>query len=262
MSEMNIDDLDFRHLLLLDSMIRHHSVSAAANELDIAQPTASHSLARLRRVLDDPLLVRAGGGMEPTPRALAIAPTIAQLLELKRELADTGGDFAPSRLDREFVIAGSDVGQLIVLTSLYDAVRDEAPGARFRALTLGGEEMASALQTGHVDLAFGAYPTLLSGINEQTLYEERYYCFARPGHPFLAEPSLETFMASNHILVSTRGLAHAHRDVERELTDRLPPERIRVATRSEEHTSELQSLMRNSYAVFCLKKKTETYKTI
>src|SRR3546814_592129 len=113
MSEMNIDDLDFRHLLLLDSMIRHHSFSAAANELDIAQPTASHSLARLRRVLDDPLLVRAGGGMEPTPRALAIAPTIAQLLELKRELADTGGDFAPSRLDREFVIAGSDVGQLI-----------------------------------------------------------------------------------------------------------------------------------------------------
>src|SRR3546814_14990458 len=93
--------------------------------------------------------------MEPTPRALAIAPTIAQLLELKRELADTGGDFAPSRLDREFVIAGSDVGQLIVLTSLYDAVRDEAPGARFRALTLGGEEMASALQTGHVDLEVG-----------------------------------------------------------------------------------------------------------
>src|SRR3546814_19907635 len=80
MSEMNIDDLDFRHLLLLDSMIRHHSVSAAATELDIAQPTASHSLARLRRVLADPLLVRAGGGMEPTPRALAIAPTPAQLL--------------------------------------------------------------------------------------------------------------------------------------------------------------------------------------
>src|SRR3546814_19338172 len=92
--------------------------------------------------------------------------------------------------------------------------------------------MASALQTGHVDLAFGAYPTLLSGINEQTLYEERYYCFARPGHPFLAEPSLETFLPSTHILVSTRGLAHAPRDVESELTDRLPPESIRVPTGS------------------------------
>src|SRR3546814_13580639 len=88
--------------------------------------------------------------------------------------------------------------------------------------------MASALQTGHVDLAFGAYPTLLSGINEQTLYEERYYCFARPGHPFLAEPSLETFMASNHILVSTRVLAPAPRDVQRALNDRIPPTPIRI----------------------------------
>src|SRR3546814_13455976 len=117
MSEMNIDDLDFRHLLLLDSMIRHHSVSAAANELDIAQPTASHSLARLRRVLDDTLLVRAGGGMEPTPRALAIAPTIAQLLELNRALAGTRRDFAPSLLDRQFVISGSDLGKLNGLAS-------------------------------------------------------------------------------------------------------------------------------------------------
>lgn len=232
MLEMNIDDLDFHHLLLLDSMIRHRSVSAAANELDIAQPTASHGLARLRKVFDNPLLVRAGGRMEPTPRALAVAQTITHLLDLKRELANAGADFVPVRLDREFVIAGSDVGQLIILTSLYNAVRDEAPGARFRALTLGGEEMAEALQTGHVDLAFGAYPTLLSGINEQTLYDERYYCFVRPGHWFLEDRSLETFMVSNHILVSTRGLAHAHRNFELELIGRIPPERIRVITSS------------------------------
>jgi DNA-binding transcriptional LysR family regulator len=232
MSEMNIEDLDFRHLQLLDSLIRHRSVTAAANELDLAQPTASHSLNRLRRVFDDPLLVRARSGMEPTPRALAMAPTIERLLELKRELADTGHDFAPGRLEREFVIAGSDVGQLIVLTSLYDVACNEAPGVRFRALTLGGEEMAAALQTGHVDLAFGAYPQLLSGINEQTLYDERYYCFAPPDHAFSRQPDIATFMASDHVLVSTRGLAHAHREVERELTGRLPAERIRMITGS------------------------------
>src|SRR3546814_13687816 len=89
------------------------------------------------------------------PYTTLFRSTIAQLLELKRELADTGGDFVPSRLDREFVIAGSDVGQLIVLTSLYDVVRDEAPGARFRDVNLGGEEMVSALQTGYVDLEIG-----------------------------------------------------------------------------------------------------------
>src|SRR3546814_20360601 len=106
MSEMNIDDLDFRHLLLLDSMIRHHSVSAAANELDIAQPKESHSLARSRRVLDDPLLVRAGGGMEQTPRDLDIAPPSAPLLALKRQLADTAGAFATSPRAPPFLLQG------------------------------------------------------------------------------------------------------------------------------------------------------------
>ena len=229
---MNIEDLDFRHLQLLDSLIRHRSVTSAANELDLAQPTASHSLNRLRRIFDDPLLVRARGGMEPTPRALAMAPTIERLLELKRELADTGHDFAPARLEREFVIAGSDIGQLIVLTSLYDFANTEAPGVRFRALTLGGEEMTVALQTGHVDLAFGAYPKLLSGINEQTLYTERYFCFAPPDHPFSQQPDMTTFLGSDHVLVSTRGLAHAHREVELEITGRLPAERVRMITGS------------------------------
>src|SRR3546814_7086273 len=47
--------------------------------------------------------------------------------------------------------------------------------------------------------------------------------------------------------------------------EQMPPaehrtRRIERAARSEEHTSELQSLMRNSYAVFCLKKKTKTNK--
>src|SRR3546814_15094469 len=55
---VNIDDLDFRHLVLLDALLKRHSVSAAARELDLPQPTASHGLARLRKALGDPLLVR------------------------------------------------------------------------------------------------------------------------------------------------------------------------------------------------------------
>src|SRR3546814_6724872 len=119
-------------------------------------------------------------------------------------------------------------------------------------------------------------------VKQKTAYEMR-----------ISDWSSDVCSSDLHILVSTRGLAHAHRDVERELTDRLPPERIRVATgsfmvalvaaarsdliltapaqvigreaaqfRSEEHTSELQSLMRISYAVFCLKKKTNDKTTI
>src|SRR3546814_5565920 len=123
--------------------------------------------------------------MEPTPRAEAIAGVVQQLLELRRDLAEGGQTFSPDRLKREFIIAGSDIAHLVVLTALHSAARFEAPHTSYRALTLSGDEMVSALETGHVDIAVGAYPSL----------------------------------------------------------------------RSEEHTSELQSLMRISYAVFCLKKK-------
>src|SRR3546814_2218629 len=94
---VNIDDLDFRHLVLLDALLRRRSVSAAARDLDLPQPTASHGLARLRRALRDPLLVRARDGMEPTPRAEAIAGVVQQLLELRRDLAE--GDRKSTRLN-------------------------------------------------------------------------------------------------------------------------------------------------------------------
>src|SRR3546814_3210376 len=68
---VNIDDLDFRHLVLLDALLKRHSVSAAARELDLPQPTPSHGLASLRKALGDPLRVRARDGMDPTPRAEA-----------------------------------------------------------------------------------------------------------------------------------------------------------------------------------------------
>src|SRR3546814_16491663 len=85
---VNIDDRYFRHLVLLDALLKRHSVSAAARELDLPQPTASHGLARLRKAMGDPLLVRARDGMETTPRAEAIAGVVQQLLALRRDLAE------------------------------------------------------------------------------------------------------------------------------------------------------------------------------
>src|SRR3546814_2585080 len=93
---LNIVYLEFRHLVLRDALLRRRSVSAAARDLDLPQPTASHGLARLRRALGDPLLVRARDGMEPTPRAEAIAGVVQQLLELRRDLAEGGQTFSRS----------------------------------------------------------------------------------------------------------------------------------------------------------------------
>ncbi len=229
---MNIDSLDFKHLQLLHALLEKHSISAAAKMLDIPQPTASHGLSRLRSALGDQLLVRARSGMEPTPKALAISGVVDQLLRLKHDLVAGGPDFTPENLEREFVIAGSDLGQLITLTALYQEAREIAPSTRFRALTLSGDEMAGALETGRADLAFGAYPSLVSGIHEQTLYHEYYLCFGAPDHPFIKQAKRADFEAADHIVVSTRGLAHAHRETEQALIDMLTPRRVRIITGS------------------------------
>ncbi len=229
---MNTDELDFHHLRLLDALIRKRSLSEAARSLDIPQPTASHALGRLRRYFDDQLLVRARGGMEPTSRALAIALEVEQLLDLKRSICGGGSSFVPEKLEREFVIACSDVGQLLVVTALYPAVQAAAPKVHLRTLTLGREEMVDALESGEVDIALGAFPRLVAGIHTQTLYVERYRCFALPQHAFMRTRKLADFVAAEHIVVSTRGMAHAHREAEQRLIQAIQPRQIHMTSSS------------------------------
>src|SRR3546814_5794631 len=102
------------------------------------------------------------------------------------------------------------------------------PISSYRALTLSGDEMVSALETGHVDIAVGAYPSLVAGIKTQRLYQEEYLCFGKEGHPFIKSGETDDFMAADHIVVSTKGMAHAHRAVERALLDKIHPDRIRI----------------------------------
>src|SRR3546814_6566164 len=95
-------------------------------------------------------------------------------------------------------------------------------------LTLSGDEMVSALEAVHVDIAVGAYPSLVAGIKTQRLYQEEYLCFGKEGHPFIKSGETDDFMAADHIVVSTKGMAHAHRAVERALLDKIHPDRIRI----------------------------------
>src|SRR3546814_4692255 len=91
-------------------------------------------------------------------------------------------------------VCSSDL--LVVLTALHSAARFEAPHTSYRALTLSGDEMVSALETVHVDIAVGAYPSLVAGIKTQRLYQEEYLCFGKEGHPFIKSGETDDFMAA------------------------------------------------------------------
>ncbi len=229
---MNVDEIDFKHLRLLEAIYRKRSLSEAARSLDIPQPTASHALARLRLALKDDLVVKARGGMEPTPRLTAIIGQIGEVLNLKRMIADGGSDFAPERLEREFVIACSDVGQLLVSTIFAPIAQMQAPFARYRVVTLHMHEMILALENGDVDLALGAFPELSAGINVQALYTESYRCFGRPEHPFIQSGTMEDYRAAEHVVVSTKGLAHAHRIAEHTIESILEKSNMQICVSS------------------------------
>jgi len=116
----------------------------------------------LRAALNDPLFVRVRVSMEPTPKARAIAEEVDPLLGLRQRLVEGGLAFNPATLQREFVIAGSDVGQFIATSKIYNRHQQDAPTVRFRGVTLNANEMFDSLENGDIDLVFGPYPRLVA----------------------------------------------------------------------------------------------------
>jgi DNA-binding transcriptional LysR family regulator len=92
---------------------------------------------------------------------------------------------------------------------------------------LDGEHLESWLETGTIDFAMGSFPSLVKGIRRQFLWTEQYVSIVSRGHPRLGKnPSLKDFAAESHVLVSTLGSGHAHKQTERALESAIPAENI------------------------------------
>ncbi|WP_317152142.1 LysR family transcriptional regulator [Sphingopyxis indica] len=134
--------LSFTHLTVFEAIIRTKSVSLAAETLEMPQPTVSRYLKQLRDHFDNQLFVRTRVGLEPTSLAITAAPAVAQALELYRTRLSGALEFDPKTADRDFHLAASDIGHLLILPRLVEWAKQEAPGVRFKAVPLGGEKLA------------------------------------------------------------------------------------------------------------------------
>lgn len=232
-SRLNLPDIDLRLLQVLWVLMRTKNVTIAAQELGVSQPALSQSLARLRSVFGDPLFTRTARSMEPTQFALSLKVPIEELLELWAERLAPARVFEPLTAIDEFTICGSDIGALILIPRIVDQARLVAPHVRLRVLPLMPHALQQQLEEGTVDLVFGGYPELYSGVHEQQLYEEAYICLARAGHPIFRRPiTLDSYLEAEHVLVTARSLGHAHGQAERLVLQHVPEERIRVTSQS------------------------------
>jgi DNA-binding transcriptional LysR family regulator len=180
---MHINDIDLNLLRLFDAVYRTRNVSRAAELLDLTQPAASQGLTRLRALIHDPLFMRAGGGVQPTPKANRLAdPIRLALVTIEQALSESAG-FEPLQSRRSFRIHMSDIGEGRFLPELMVMLRERAPNVRLETMPLPRAEITDALDSGRIDLAFGFLP-MVKDTQRVQLLKDRYIVLLRKGHPF------------------------------------------------------------------------------
>lgn len=200
--------MDLNLLRVLDALLQENSVTRAAERLGTSPAAVSRTLARLRRAVGDPLLVRAGQGMVPTPRALELQGEVSALLRGCDDVLRPGAGFDPVHLRRTFTVQAADVLLAGLAGTLTDRVHAEAPHVDVVFLP-EAVEGGPALRQGWVDVELGVLAHLDPEIRTRQLTRMTLVGVARSGHPlFSGRIDARRFAAADHIGVSRLGKRH------------------------------------------------------
>jgi DNA-binding transcriptional LysR family regulator len=200
-----LDGLDLNWLRALAFLLEERSVTAAARRASVGQPAMSRTLAHLRELFRDPLLVRAGRKTELTERAEALAPRVQEALAAIRAVVREPGAFDHRSSRFEARVAATDYAGATLLVPWLVATRRIAPQFVLRTEPVGFESVAR-LASGQIDFALG--PRMESarlGLEElvvRPLWKDRFVCAMRKGHPCArGRWDLERYLALEHVTV-------------------------------------------------------------
>ena len=207
------EQLDLNLLRVFDALLAGGSVTDAAERLHLSIPATSRALGRLRRALDDPILVRAGRGMAPTPFALRAAPRVRSLLDEASALISADRELPVGELKRTFTIRINDGVAATLAAAAVEATAAIAPGVILRFVAEGSES-PEALRDGSVDLDIGAGDAGAPDIRSAVLYRERLVGIVRAGSPLgrHRRPTLAQLCGPPHVSASRRGRARGPLD--------------------------------------------------
>lgn len=198
---------DFNLLLTLDAVLTEGSVVGAARRLRLSPSAMSRALARLRETTGDPLLVRAGRGLVPTPRAIELRDLVSPLVEQAKMVLRPAERLNLQLLVRTFTLRSSEGFVENFGPALIARAAAEAPGVRLRFVQKPNKDGAP-LREGSVDLETGVVePTTAPELRTQELFRDRYLGVVRSGHA-LSKGKMTPirYAAGGHIHVSRDGL--------------------------------------------------------
>ena len=210
--------VDLNLIVALHALLEERSVSRAARRVGLSQPAMSHALARLREHFGDPLLVRTGRAMEPTPLAAALLTGVRPLIGGLEALL-TATPVEPATLSLGLRLVTDDAVGLTFLPRLVARLRAEAPGVTLDVLPRGAPGRKALLRAGQADLALGAFSGAGMDLHRIALYSERWVTVLRRGHPAGLGPwTAERWAALPQVIVSPTGGRRG--EVDRQLQER------------------------------------------
>lgn len=192
--------IDLNQLVLLAELLETPSPTAVARRLGRTQSAVSHGLATLRELLGDPLFVRVGRTLVPTPRAMALAEPVAVWRQATARVLSKADPVDPRRLRRTFRLCMTDAAEHLVVPGLVERLRVEAPEVTIE-VTNRGDDVEDALRRGEVDLLVGFDLRPVDGLVAQTLRADHFVVASTSKRA----PTLEAYAAAPHVLVAPRG---------------------------------------------------------
>ena len=197
--------MDLNLLTALDALLSTGSVNGAAQRMHLSAPAMSHTLARIRDALGDPILVRAGRKLIPTPRANALREPVRRLVAEARELMQPGSGIPMAMIKREFTVRAPEGMGIVYGAALLETMREMIPLISLRFVP-ESESDATALRDGRIDLDVGTLVDRGPEIQTSLLYQQQVVGAVRSGHPLLeARITLKRFASQSHVAITQRG---------------------------------------------------------
>lgn len=203
---MDIRTVDLNLLKAFDALMTERAVTRAASRISLSQPAMSHALARLRLLFGDPMFVRNASGMEPTARALEIAPLIAAAIERIETALNLGTDFDPAQSTATFTAGIAEGAEATIIGHLAHTFSRQAPDATLRLKSVSRADSTEQLDRGIIDVGIARMMKFPERFHSQALMQDPMVILARRGHPLAGRSlSVETYADLGHVFVTPQG---------------------------------------------------------
>lgn len=211
---VNISRIDLNLFVVFNAIYTAGGISRASAELKLTQSAISHALARLRKLLNDPLFVRQGNEMVPTPLANEIIASVRRALREIEDSLNQLHSFEPATSSKQFKIGLRSSVEAVIFPLLVHRIRSQAPNVEVISLHHNRDALQSHLATGDMDIVLDALLPRIQNVSYLKLGGGKLVVACRHDHPRVTDAlDLATYLELDHILSTSRSHGQGIEDI-------------------------------------------------